>query len=336
MSSSASSTSSTGRWRRADLHLHSWHSGRAGHLRFLAARDCYSEPEAIYRTARSRGMDLVTITDHDSIDGCLEFLSRHPGADDFFISEEIECRVPGVDLKIHIGAYGIDERIHREIQPLRRNVVEAAAYLRSQAIFFTLNHPFFFYDGQLPIDAYLAMACEQFPGIEVRNGTMLRAHNELVEALVRRAESVTSIGGSDSHTLAGIGSTYTEAPGATVAEFLASLRAGRTQVGGVHGSIAREAREIYGVVWNYWQALAGAGRPDLSPARRALGIVFSLATLPLEFSPLVIALRHKRAEARRVDRFARLLEDGRRGDSARGVRLQADLRVTAVDLETRS
>jgi predicted metal-dependent phosphoesterase TrpH len=326
-------SSSLGRWRRADLHLHSYHSGRAGHLRFLRARDCYSEPEAIYRTAKSRGMDLVTITDHDGIDGCLEFLSRHPDADDFFISEEIECRVPDADLRVHIGAYGIDERIHREIQPLRSNVCETAAYLRSQAVFFTLNHPFFFYDGQLPLDAYLTMAREHFPGVEARNGTMLRAHNELVDALVRRAAPggamQTLVGGSDSHTLAGIGSTYTEAPGATAAEFLASLRAGQTRVGGVHGSIGREAREIYGVVWNYWQALAGKGRPDLSPARRALGVMFSLVTLPFEFSPLLIAARHKRGEARRIERFARQVNVAR---------VAADRFAAAgsIELETRS
>ncbi len=33
---------------RADLHVHSWHSGYTGHLRFLHARDCYSEPAAVY------------------------------------------------------------------------------------------------------------------------------------------------------------------------------------------------------------------------------------------------------------------------------------------------
>src|SRR5207248_9845555 len=96
---------------RADLHVHSFHSGYAPHFRFLRSRDCYSEPDAVYRVAKARGMDLVTITDHDRIGGCLEFLERHPGADDFFISEEIESWFPDLPLKVHIGAYGITERI---------------------------------------------------------------------------------------------------------------------------------------------------------------------------------------------------------------------------------
>jgi len=31
-------------------------------------RECYSEPEAVYQTLRRKGMDAVTISDHDSID----------------------------------------------------------------------------------------------------------------------------------------------------------------------------------------------------------------------------------------------------------------------------
>jgi len=303
-------TADHGRMLRADLHLHSYHSGYAGHLRFLRARDCYSEPAAVYAAAKARGMNVVTITDHDSINGCLEFLEDHPDAGDFFISEEIECRFPDADLKVHIGAYGISERIHREIQPLRGSVFDAVAYLRTEGIFYALNHPFFFYRGQLPFADYLAAALRLFPAFEVRNGTMLTEHNELAAAIVRRwaassAAPLSAIGGSDSHTLAGIGTTYTEAPGSTRDEFLASLRAGHGRPGGRHGSIWREAREIYGVVGRYWAALVGAGRPDLSWPRRTLGLGFSAASMPFEFSPLVVAALHKRDEARRVAHYWR-------------------------------
>ena len=83
------------RMMRADLHVHSYHSGYNHDLPFLRSRDCYNCPEAVYRTAKARGMDIVTITDHDSIDGCLEFLSRHPDTPDFIIGEEITCWMPG-------------------------------------------------------------------------------------------------------------------------------------------------------------------------------------------------------------------------------------------------
>jgi predicted metal-dependent phosphoesterase TrpH len=293
---------------RADLHVHSYHSGRAGHLRFLHARDCYSEPESVYRVARARGMDLVTITDHDSIDGCLEFLNRHPDAQDFFISEEIECWVPGRPLKLHIGAYDIDERIHREIQPLRRNVFELCAYLREQDVFFVFNHPFFFLNRQMPFGEYAGFVLPLFDAVEVRNGAMIEAHNTLAETIVgdRRlcGARLAAIGGSDAHTLAAIGTTFTAAPGATRAEFLANLRAGRTTVGGRHGGTVRVMREIYGVVFRYWLSLLGVGRQDLSWGRRAIGLAFSALSMPAEFIPALIAVVDKAGERRRIERFA--------------------------------
>jgi Predicted metal-dependent phosphoesterases (PHP family) len=295
---------------RADLHVHSYHSGHAGHLRILRARDCYSDPVTVYLTAKARGMDIVTITDHDSIDGCLEVLSRRPDANDFIMSEEIECRFPDSDLKVHIGAYGIDERIHRDVQPLRGSVFEVAAYLRSHDIFCSFNHPFFFFSEQIPLETYVEAVRALCPAIEVRNGTMLEAHNQLAASLAgattaRQRVPLVGIGGSDAHTLGRIGTTYTEAPGANREEFLASLKAGVARVGGRHGSVLREAREIYGVVAMYWASLLGHGRQSLSWRRRAFGIAFSAVSMPFEFMPLAVAVVHKRGEARRVAAYSR-------------------------------
>lgn len=295
-------------WLRADLHVHSYHSGHAGHLKFLKSRDCYSAPESVYRAAKARGMDLVTITDHDSIDGCLEFLSRRPDTADFFISEEIECRWPDRPLRLHIAAYDINEQIHDEVRRLRANVFDVAAYLRSQNVFFALNHLFFFYNRQIPLRQYVNTLLPLCPALEVRNGTMLQSHNVLVRALARanRREGrlrSSFIGGSDSHTLRGVGSTFTEAQGRTREQFLASLREGRARVGGGHGSIGRVAGEIYGVCFNYCASLVGVGRQELSVARRALGIAWAIASLPAEFVPLLIAVIEKTGEARRMREF---------------------------------
>src|SRR5579875_532383 len=78
-----------GKFFKADLHCHSRYSGQVKHLRFLRARDCYSKPIDVYRRAKERGMDLVTITDHDSIDGCLELLNQFGDMPDFIMGEEV-------------------------------------------------------------------------------------------------------------------------------------------------------------------------------------------------------------------------------------------------------
>ena len=200
---------------RADLHVHSCHSLRSGNLRFLKSRDCYSRPEDVYRVAKARGMDLVTITDHDSIGGCLEYLDRHPDASDFFISEEVSCRLPQGDVEVHLGVYGMDERLHRELQPLRRDVFEVTARLREAGVFFVLNHLLHFYRRQLPLDAYLELL-DEVPG--ARSAKRHHASRRTTRSSSRsRCDGtarlrVAMVGGSDAHTLRRVGRTWTEVP----------------------------------------------------------------------------------------------------------------------------
>jgi predicted metal-dependent phosphoesterase TrpH len=58
----------------ADLHVHSRCSNRPTEwlLQRLGAAECYTDPLVVYQRCRERGMTLVTITDHDTIDGALE------------------------------------------------------------------------------------------------------------------------------------------------------------------------------------------------------------------------------------------------------------------------
>jgi predicted metal-dependent phosphoesterase TrpH len=294
---------------KADLHVHSYHSGYASHMRFLRARDSYSDVFEIYRVARARGMDLVCLTDHDRIDGCLEFLDRYPHAPDFLMGEEIECYLPDAPgLRVHLGAIGVTESIHREVQRLRPNVFETAAYLRSQDVFFGLNHLFLLYEDELPLERYLQLFMTIAPALETRNGAALAADNRLVEAIAGawRASGtpIGVTGGSDAHTLMWVGTTYTEAQASTREAFLAELRAGRATVGGAHGGLWRQTSEIYGAIFNYWRALAGLERHDLPPLRRLGGSAFSLAAMPIQFVPAAIAARLKMRERRRVARYA--------------------------------
>jgi predicted metal-dependent phosphoesterase TrpH len=292
---------------RADLHVHTCHSKQSGTLTFLGSRDCYSAPEAVYRTARARGMDLVCITDHDSIDGALELLERRPGAGDIIVGEEVTCRLPDGGIEVHIAAYGIDEALHRDLQALRGNVFDVTARLRQAGVFFALNHLLHFYRGQVPFDSYLRLL-DEVDALEVRNGTMLPAHNVLSEQIA--ASWVTpperprlgTIGGSDAHTLRRVGLTWTSAPGRTAGEFLSSLRRGHGRPGGRHGGVTAVAGDAYGVVGSYLAALAGFGPPDVRSWRRAACLAFSAASLPFQFTPLAVAAARKLAEHRTVER----------------------------------
>ena len=292
---------------RADLHVHSCHSLQSGNMKFLKSRDCYSRPEDVYRVAKARGMDVVTITDHDSVDGCRAFLDRHPDASDFFMSEEVSCRFPGTDLDVHLGVYGLTERLHRDLQRLRGNVFEVTAALREARVFFSLNHLLHFYRGQVPLGEYLRLI-DEVPALEARNGTMLQAHNELVTRVVSERDGrhrvVGRVGGSDAHTLRRVGRTWTIAPGRTVVEFLDSLARGESEVGGSHGTARCIAADAYGVIGAYVASLLGRGPRDHSPLRRVACLAFAAATIPAQVLPFVIASAGKMAEAREVRRAA--------------------------------
>lgn len=286
--------------------MHSCHSLQSGNLRFLRSRDCYSTPEDVYRTAKARGMDLVTITDHDSIQGCLELLDRRPDARDLFISEEVSCRFPDTELEVHFGVYGTSERLHAELQPLRRNAFEVAAALREAGVFFSLNHLLHFFRGQVPFAEYLRLLHE-VPALETRNGTMLAAHNQLAARIAARGTGngpIGAVGGSDAHTLRRVGRTWTEAPGVTAPDFLESLAAGRSNVGGAHGSARDIARDAYRVIGAYVGSLIGIGPRDHSAWHRTGCLLFAAVSLPAQFLPLAIAKHGKLAERREVQRAA--------------------------------
>ena len=218
---------------RADLHVHTLHSTRSGNMRFLRSRDCYSRPIDVYRRAKSRGMELVAITDHDSIDGALELAAGVDNPADVIIGEEVSCWYRNI--QVHLGVYGMTEALHRDIQPLRGNAFDVIACLRSAGVFFSLNHLLHFYRWQTPLRDYLRLL-EEVPALEARNGAMLPAHNLLIEAIVKRMNgtetTLSAIGGSDAHTLRRVGSTWTEAPGRNREEFLDSLKRGLGRPGG--------------------------------------------------------------------------------------------------------
>ena len=56
---------------RVDMHCHSTASqlSRLGVQRSLGLPECATPPQEVYELAKKRGMDFVTITDHDTIDG---------------------------------------------------------------------------------------------------------------------------------------------------------------------------------------------------------------------------------------------------------------------------
>src|SRR5579862_4471459 len=123
---------------RCDLHVHTIHSGMCTVPVFnRICRESYNDPLEVYEVLKRRGMDLVTITDHDSI-GAAEQLRKFP---DFFLSEEVSCSTPE-GTRLHVGVYDITERDHLELQRRRDDLLSLIGYMRERRLLFSLNHVF--------------------------------------------------------------------------------------------------------------------------------------------------------------------------------------------------
>ncbi|HOO60482.1 MAG TPA: hypothetical protein PLL34_08010, partial [Candidatus Mcinerneyibacteriales bacterium] len=60
-----------GKTVKCDMHVHSTYSERPGEwiLKTMGTKESYTDPMDIYHKAKIAGMDFVTITDHNRIDG---------------------------------------------------------------------------------------------------------------------------------------------------------------------------------------------------------------------------------------------------------------------------
>src|SRR5439155_7643064 len=227
---------------RCDLHVHTRHSGMCT-IPVLRAvcRESYNQPLAVYEKLKRLGMDLVTITDHDSIDA-VEGLRSRP---DFFLSEEVSCRLPS-GTELHVGVYDITERDHIELQRRRNDFDALAAYLRQHDLFFSANHVFSGLTGRRTA-ADFELFETAFPAVETRNGHMLARANENAAALADFAGRA-EVGGSDAHAMRSVGCAWTVVPHArSKQEYLHGLRRGLGKVRGETGSYYKLTREVLAI-----------------------------------------------------------------------------------------
>jgi predicted metal-dependent phosphoesterase TrpH len=295
---------------RCDLHLQSRHSGPSdlGPLGLLTD-ESYSDPRAIYGEARRRGMDLVTLTDHDAISGVLE-IAALPGT---FVSEEVSCVLPG-GRQLHVGVFDITEAQHETITRRRTDAEALFAFLAEERIPAAANHLFSALTGAR-VAADFHQALSGLPLVEARNGMMSEAVNTRA-ARAGSAAGRAAVGGSDAHTLASVARAYTVVPGArTREEFLDGLRRGFTLPAGCSGGYARLTADVARVAAGAYRGAARCGLRSPGAAARLAGLLAVLPLMPL--LPLMTAavFLHEQVFARRQERAFRAAGHRRCGGS---------------------
>ncbi|MGB3632835.1 MAG: glycosyltransferase [Rubrobacteraceae bacterium] len=243
---------------RVDLHLHSYASGTSSNwwVRGLGAgaesRESYTPPEEAYRMAKRAGMDFVTLTDHETIEGAVT-LAHHP---DFIVGEEVSAKFPEDGAHADVLVYGLDADDHQELQARRGNIYELVDYLREAGLVHVLAHPI--YGMPKPVDRKQVEKRLVLFGLwEFINGSRPAGQNRLAREISTNTDApdlrllaarhglsspahhrIAGTAGSDDHGGLHGGTTYTVTPIAkNPKDFLEALAAGETRPAGKNGSV---------------------------------------------------------------------------------------------------
>ena len=154
---------------RLDTHVHTVHSGYStiAPLRRVM-RESYNSVEGVYRSAKARGMDLVTITDHDTIDGALTIADR----EDVVVGCEVTGVFPRDGVRVHLGVLGLTEAQHNEVQRLRQDITMLLPYLLQEGLFTSINHVASRINGSISAAHIAAL----LPWVDGRGGPVVARH----------------------------------------------------------------------------------------------------------------------------------------------------------------
>lgn len=258
---------------RADLHIYSKYSDRAADwvLRRLDFPASFSDPRAVYDSLRAKGMTFVTLTDQNTIAGCLEIASL-PGT---FISEEVTATFPEDGCRVNVLVFGINEAQHAALQTARENIYDLQRYLAENRLAHAVAHPLHSPREDLtPLHfRKLALLFRHFEGINGRYSALLSdtarfALGSLTAEDIERFATETGIapshkdpwrkvfiGGSDDHGGVFPARAFTEtADCGSAEEFLQHARLGDCEAKGRAGSPLAMAHGTYNVAFEFAKA----------------------------------------------------------------------------------
>lgn len=257
---------------RMDMHCHSRASdGPAlAALGFIGCPECYSPPEKVYDQAMARGMDLVTITDHDTIKGAMELVER--GFERFIVGEEVTVFFPEDRCKLHVLVWDLTPELDEQITRLnlRQDIYAFANWLAEHTLPHSVAHPLYIQNGKLTL-WHIERCSLLFKCFETLNGAHSHTHRAAIE---RYLDSLTPsrvqqlvkkhgieplwprvwhkgrTGGSDDHGLLNVGKAWTTVrseDGSQVTDpraFLRRVMSGSCEPGGVAGHSSLLAHQL--------------------------------------------------------------------------------------------
>ena len=156
---------------RADLHVHSQASRRPSEwfLQKAGASESYTDIHTLYHCAKDAGMDFVTITDHNTIEGAGELVRAYRTT---LYQRGNHHLFPENNCKIHLLLYDISPDHFSHIESLRRNIYQLRDYVRDNDIAYSVAHGFYSINNRLDPDTLekLILLFDIFEGLNGARG----------------------------------------------------------------------------------------------------------------------------------------------------------------------
>lgn len=258
------------RWYRGDFHVHSEQSG-----------DASATFGQISALARSRGLDFVNLSDHNTVSQHALIAALQPSLPDLLL-------LRGAEITTYAGhgnAVGLSEYVDHRIGYQGRTISSVISDVDNQGGLFIVNHPTLDLGGACIGCAWKheTTPWAQVAGLEVMTGNWDIGVNAFVpgaialwDSLLDQGYRIAAVGGSDDHT-AGVNEGPTGAPigspttlvladNLSEAAIIAAVRAGRTivQLRGPDDPVVSFTVEAHdGHDAEIGEEIQGVGKPQL-------------------------------------------------------------------------
>ena len=197
--------------KKADLHIHSNHS-----------TDAFDSVEDILKKAKEVGLDVIALTDHDTIEGALEAqkIAQQFGLE-VVIGEEIDTQ------QGEIIALFIKEKIAAN-QSLSQTIKE----VKEQGGLVIACHPLSFWQEGIG-ERTLRQIASEIDGVEVLNSAWTGKRNfAKLRKINKEFLNLAEIAGSDAHFVQGVGRSYTVFEGQDSSDLYSAIQNKSTSVEG--------------------------------------------------------------------------------------------------------
>lgn len=172
---------------KMDSHIHSEYSP-----------DSASKIDDILETARNRNIDIIAISDHNTVDGTSEVIKKTRNTD--------ILAIPSIEISStlgHIIGFGCEENIPRDLSP--EDTIDRIHDLGGIAI---IPHPYCFYrHGLLCKSDYRDLKID---AIETKNARFIVGYCNNKAKKLSKKENIPALGASDAHYWKFVGDCYSK------------------------------------------------------------------------------------------------------------------------------